>query len=121
MTQTQTTYRPHQTTLERVMGALNVLPKFILRLPFQTPMSRRLLLLSYMGRKTGRSYTIPVSYVEKGEDLLIPGGGTWKTNLENGAPVQIRFLGKERSAIPEVIRDLGLYLLSVVCVQGGTE
>jgi len=26
------------TTLERVMGALNVLPKFVLRLPFQTPM-----------------------------------------------------------------------------------
>jgi F420H(2)-dependent quinone reductase len=102
---TQTKYRPHQTALERVMGTLMGFPKFILRLPFQTPMSRRLLLLSYMGRKTGRSYTIPVSYVEKGDDLLIPGGGTWKTNLENGAPVQIRFLGKERSAIPEVIRD----------------
>lgn len=102
---TQTKYRPHQTTLERVMGALLGLPKFVLRLPFQTPMSRRLMLLSYTGRKTGRSYTIPVSYVQQGDDLLIPGGGAWKINLENRAAVRIRFRGKEYSAIPEVIRD----------------
>ncbi len=103
---TQTTYRPHQTILERVMGALNVLPKFVLRLPFQTPMGRRLILLSYTGRKTGRSYTIPVSYVEQGDALLIPAGGTWKINLENGMAVRIRFRGRERRANPEVIRDL---------------
>src|SRR6266498_4406534 len=103
---TQTTYHPHPTTLERVMGALNVLPKFALRLPFQTPMSRRLILLSYTGRKTGRSYTIPVSYVEQGDALLIPGGGAWKKNLENGLAVRIWFRGKERRANPEVIRDL---------------
>ncbi len=102
---TQTKYRPHQTTLERVMGALNVLPKFVLRLPFQTPMSRRLILLSYNGRKTGRSYTIPVSYVEQGDALLIPGGGAWKKNLENGMAVCIWFRGRELSANPEIIKD----------------
>jgi hypothetical protein len=102
---TQTKYRPRQTTFERVAGTLMELPKFVLRLPFQTPMSKRLILISYMGRKTGRSYTIPVSYVQQGDDLLIPGGGVWKINLENGAPVRIRFLGKERSAIPELIRN----------------
>ena len=101
---TQTKCRPHQTTLERVMGTLMGLPKFVLQLPFQTPMSRRLLLLSYTGRKTSRSYTIPVSYVEQGDVLLIPGGGAWKINLENGAAVRIWFRGKELSAIPEVIR-----------------
>lgn len=55
---TQTKYRPHQTTLERVMDALMGLP--------------RLILLSYTVRKTGRSYTIPVSYVQQGDVLLIP-------------------------------------------------
>ncbi len=103
---TQTKYRPHQTTLERVMGTLMVLPKFVLRLPFQTPMSRRLILLSYTGRKTGKVYTIPVSYVEQGDVLLIPGGGAWKTNLENGQTVRVWFRGLERRASPEVIRDL---------------
>jgi len=103
---TQTRYHPHQTTLERVMGALNVLPKFVLRLPFQTPMSRRLILLSYVGRKTGRSYTIPVSYVEQGDALLIPAGGSWKKNLENGVDVLIWLRGREWRANPEVIRGL---------------
>jgi len=69
-------------------------------------MSRRLILLSYTGRKTGRSYTIPVSYVEQGNALLIPGGGAWKKNLENGLAVRIWFRGKEQRANPEVIRDL---------------
>ncbi len=90
---TQTKYRPHQTTLERVMGALNVLPKFVLRLPFQTPMGRRLILLSYTGRKTGRSYTIPVSYVEQGDALLIPAGGAWKKTLRMAWPCASGFVG----------------------------
>ena len=101
-----TKYRPHQTTLERVMGALNALPTFVLRLPFPTPMSRRLVLLTYTGRKSGRSYTVPVSYVEQGDTLLIPGGGAWKKNLEHGSPVRVRLRGSERSASPEVIRDI---------------
>jgi hypothetical protein len=103
---TETTYRPQQTRLERVIGALNALPTFVLRLPFQTPMSRRLVLLTYTGRKSGRSYTIPVSYVEQGDTLLIPGGGTWKQSLEQGSPVRVRLRGSERSAHPEVIKDI---------------
>ena len=68
-------------------------------------MGRRLILLSYTGRKTGKSYTIPVSYVEQGDELLIPGGGAWKKNLENGLAVGIRLRGRERRANPEIIRD----------------
>jgi hypothetical protein len=84
------------------MGALNALPRFVLGLPFQTPMSRRLILLTYTGRKSGRCYTIPVSYVEQGDTLLIPGGGAWKINLEHGSPVRMRLRGSERSASPDM-------------------
>jgi deazaflavin-dependent oxidoreductase (nitroreductase family) len=103
---TETNYHPHQTRLERVMGALNALPRFVLRLPFQTPMSWRLVLLTYTGRKSGRSYTVPVSYVEQGDTLLIPGGGAWKRNLEQGSSVGLRLRGSERSARPEVIKEI---------------
>src|SRR5207245_11321247 len=37
-------------------------------------MSGRLIRLSFTGRRTGRSYTTPVSYVREGTDLLVPGG-----------------------------------------------
>jgi len=67
-------------------------------------MSRRLILLSYIGRKTGKSYTIPVSYVEQGDALLIPAGGSWKKNLENGVAVLIWLRGREWRANPEVVR-----------------
>ena len=103
---TETKYRPHQIRLERVMGALNGLPKFVLRLPFQAPMGRRLVLLTYTGRMSGRSHTIPVSYVEQGDTLLIPGGGAWKINLEQGSPVRVRLRGSEWSASPEVIKEI---------------
>jgi deazaflavin-dependent oxidoreductase (nitroreductase family) len=101
----KTTYRPHQTMLERVMGSIMGLPKFVMLLPFQTPMSRRLILLSYTGRKSGKPYTIPVSFVKQDESLLIPGGGAWKKNLENGLAVRVRLYGKDRMAKPEVIKD----------------
>ena len=44
-------------------------------------MSGQLMLLSFTGRRTGRSYTTPVSYVREGTNLLVPGGGAWWKNL----------------------------------------
>jgi deazaflavin-dependent oxidoreductase (nitroreductase family) len=90
---------------ERIMAALNVPMKFILRLPFQTSLSRRLMLLSFTGRKTGRAYTIPVSYVQQGDTLLVPGGGAWKRNLETGRSVRVLLRGLERAARVEVVKE----------------
>jgi deazaflavin-dependent oxidoreductase (nitroreductase family) len=90
---------------ERIMAALNVPIKFILRLPFQTPLSRRLMLLSFTGRKTGRAYTIPVSYVQQGDTLLVPGGGAWERNLETGRSVRVMLRGVERAARVKVVKE----------------
>ncbi len=89
----------------RVMRIVNVPMRRLLRLPFPTPLSRRLMLLSYKGRKTGRSYHQPVSYIADGDTLLSPGGGRWKLNLREAEPVQVRLRGKEVYARPEMIRD----------------
>lgn len=69
-------------------------------------MSSRLMLLSFTGRRTGRSYTTPVSYVRDGADLLVPGGGAWWKNLTNGTAV-VRLQGISRVVTPEVIREPG--------------
>ena len=55
-------------------------------------MSGRLMLLSFTGRRTGRSYTTPVSYVREGTNLLVPGGGTWWKNLTSGT-ARVRLQG----------------------------
>jgi len=67
-------------------------------------MSRQLLLVSFMGRKTGRSYMRPVSYVRDGNELLIPGGGKWWKNLGSGR-VDVRLQGSWLQVTPEVVTE----------------
>ena len=40
-----------------------------------TPLGKRLMLVYLTGRKSGRHYRQPISYVREGETLLTPGGG----------------------------------------------
>jgi hypothetical protein len=87
------------------MRMLNVPMRRLLGLPFPTPLSRRLMLLFFTGRKTGRLYRQPVSYVADGDTLLSPGGGNWKRNLREDEPIRIRLKGHDIAARPEFVRD----------------
>ncbi len=89
----------------RVMSMLNVFMRPLLRLPFPTPLTRRLMLVSFTGRKTGKAYQQPVSYVQQGDTLLTPGGGKWKLNLREDQPVRIRLRGQDVLARPELVKD----------------
>jgi deazaflavin-dependent oxidoreductase (nitroreductase family) len=91
----------------RRMKRVNVPMRFVLGLPFPTPLSSRLMQLHFTGRKTGRAYRQPVSYVRDGDVLLTPGGGKWKLNLSAGEPVTIRLRGRDVTACPEFVRDAG--------------
>ena len=89
----------------RVMSVLNVFMRPLLRLPFPTPLTKRLMLVSFTGRKTGKVYQQPLSYVQKGDTLLTPGGGKWKLNLREDQPVRIRLRGHNVFARPEFVKD----------------
>ena len=89
----------------RIMNAVNIPMRLLLRLPFPTPLGGQLMLLSFTGRKTGKAYEQPVSYVRDGDTLLTPGGGKWKLNLREGQPVQIRLKGRKVTMWPELIQD----------------
>ncbi len=88
----------------RMFRAVNVVMRRLLGLPFPTPLSRNLMLLSYTGRRSGRAYRQPVSYVIDGDTLLTPGGGNWKLNLRDGEPVTARMRGRDVLLIPELVR-----------------
>lgn len=94
--------------LSRVLQAMarssNPVTRWILSGRLHGVISGRLLLVSFTGRKTGRSYVTPVSYVRDGSRLLIPGGGAWWKNL-GGAPVRVRLRGTWRTASSEVITE----------------
>ena len=89
------------------MSMVNVPMRVILGLPFPTPLGNRLMLLTLHGRKTGRIYRQPVSYVRDGNVLLTPGGGNWKLNLRPDQDVSIRLRGRDIVARPELVRDAG--------------
>jgi hypothetical protein len=89
----------------RVMSVVNVPMRVLLSLPFATPAGRRLMLAFIVGRKSGRVYRQPLSYVRDAGTLLTPGGGAWKRNLVSETPVRLRIRGRDYLARPEVIRD----------------
>jgi hypothetical protein len=89
----------------KVMKAVNRPMRGVLRLPFPTPLSRRLMVVTHVGRRTGRTYQQPVSYVRDGEMLLTPGGGRWTRNLHDGEPIELSVAGQQVIARPERVRD----------------
>lgn len=90
---------------QRAFRVVNVPMRTVLGMPFATPLSRNLMLLHLTGRRTGKSYRQPVSYVRDGAALLTPGGGNWKHNLSDGQPVHIRLRGRDVTARPEIVGD----------------
>ena len=91
----------------RFFRVVNVPMRLVLGLPVATPLGRNLMLAFIVGRKTGRLYRQPVSYVRDGDALLTPGGGKWKLNLVTGTPVRLRLRGRDISATPELVSDVG--------------
>jgi len=90
--------------LQRVVRYFNPFTWLVLGSRAHQMMSGRLLLLSFTGRRTGRSYTTPVSYVREGTNLLVPGGGAWWKNLTSGT-ARVRLQGTWHVVTPEVIRE----------------
>ncbi len=91
--------------MPRVFRVVNVPMRLVLALPIATPLGKRLMLVYLTGRKTGRHYRQPVSYVRDGETLLTPGGGRWKLNLVEGEPTRVRLGGRDIELRPELVRQ----------------
>jgi len=84
------------------MRIVNVPMRVVLGLPVATPLGKRLMLAFIVGRRTGKTYRQPVSYVREGTGttLLTPGGGRWKLNLQDGEPVRLRIRGRMSPPVP---------------------
>jgi len=91
--------------LQRAVRYFNPTARFILNTPLHPLMSRRLMLISFSGRLTGRPYTTPVSYVEEEGSLLVPGGGKWWKNIETTPQIWVRLRGAWAAVTPEVVSE----------------
>ncbi len=91
--------------VSRIIRLFNTLPKLLLRSPLHSLMSSRLLLLTFTGRKSGKHYIIPISYVQVCQTLPLASDRPWWKNLQGGASVHLWLRGKERTAVAEVLTD----------------
>jgi hypothetical protein len=100
---------------------VNKTMKLILRSPAHGMVSKSILLISFTGRKSGKTYTTPVSYSQHGDQLRIFTHASWWKNLApTGSPVTLRLRGREVQGIAEPVGDrlavaaeLGEHLRSV--------
>ena len=87
--------KTEQSTAPTVPPIVNAVVKAILRSPLHGLMSKKRMLLTFRGRKSGKVYTTPVSYFREGESIVCFTDSSWWKNLRGGAPVRIRLTGRD--------------------------
>ena len=85
--------------------ASDVVVRKVLRSPLHGLLSRRLLIITVTGRKTGRRYSNPVGYAQHDGALLVGSVADWRRNLCPGELVPVRLRGADVLAEAEVITD----------------
>ena len=73
--------------------------RVLLDSPVHWPLSRWFEVLAWAGRKTGRQYSTPVSYIREGQVVFVTTGDRWWRNLRGGAPVRMRISGRWHDAV----------------------
>jgi hypothetical protein len=77
---------------------VNPLLVAVLKSPLHRLASRDYLVLTLTGRKTGRTYRIPVGRHESDGTLTVGAAGAWRHNLRGGATVRLTLDGSEHEA-----------------------
>ena len=84
---------------------VNKAMKFVLRSPVHGMVSKSILLITFTGRKSGRTYTTPVSYSQEGDQVTVFTHASWWRNLQGGAPVTLCLRGRELQGLAEVVAE----------------
>ena len=79
--------------------------KFVLRSPVHKMVSKFTLLITFTGRKSGKTYTTPVSYSQFGDQVYIFTHANWWKNLCGGAPVTLTIRGQEFKGWAEPVAE----------------
>ena len=90
-----------------VFPKVNPLARALLRSPLHGLMSRRVIVLCFEGRRTGKRYETPVAYRRADDgalEALTSVHGAWWRNLESGAPATVVHRGRTVPARVDVVR-----------------
>jgi deazaflavin-dependent oxidoreductase (nitroreductase family) len=82
---------------------VNSAMKFMLRSPVHRVVSNTVLLISFTGRKSGKTFTTPVSYSQSGDQVSIFTHADWWKNLRSRPSVLLRIRGRELQGLAEPV------------------
>lgn len=93
--------------MARLMRIVNPMMRTLLRSPLHGVLSRRMLVITFRGRRSGRTYSTPIAYFPVGSDLFVAGGAPWWRNITDGSTVGLRLRGRHVQARVERMTDAG--------------
>lgn len=74
---------------------LNPMMKAILKSPFHSLISSRIMIITFTGTLSGKEYSTPVSYYQEGRYVICFTHGKWWRNIGAGSTVKIRIRGQD--------------------------
>ncbi len=84
---------------------VNKTMKFVLRSPMHGVVSKSVLLITFTGRKSGKTYTTPVSYSQSDGKVTIFTHANWWKNMRRSAPVTLRLRGRDVRGLAEPVAE----------------
>jgi hypothetical protein len=90
---------------EHTTGTVNKVVRWVLRSRLHGLLSSWLMLATYTGRKSGKTYTTPVSYVKSGDGVVFFNSHSWWHNFESRSPVTLRIKGHDLHGIALAVPD----------------
>ncbi len=88
-----------------VPPVVNSAMRFILRSPMHGMVSSSILLITFTGRKSGKTYSTPVSYSQRDDEVTVFTHAAWWKNLRGETPVTLRIRGRDLQGLPEPVED----------------
>jgi hypothetical protein len=82
---------------------VNKAMKFVLRSPAHGLISKNILVITFTGRTSGKTYSTPVSYSQVGDVVCIFTHAAWWKNLVGGKPVSLRLRGRESRGLAQIM------------------
>ena len=79
----------------------------LMRSPFHGFLSENVILITYVGRKSGKEISVPVNYQQEGRLLRIISqrDRVWWRNMRDGATVKVLIKGQKKDGWAELIEE----------------
>jgi hypothetical protein len=84
---------------------INQTMKLVLSSPVHGMVSKTILLINFTGRKSGKTYTTPVSYSQTNDQVFIFTHAAWWKNLLSTTPVTLLLRGRELRGLAESVSE----------------